>query len=63
MAIKPSSNHIFWLIRPTALGKDMKANKIKTGLDILVKIHKAFLATLLFMLSIIYLALQGQILT
>ena len=63
MVLKPSPNHIFWRIRATALSKDMKVNKIKTRLYILlVKIHKPFLATLLFMWSIIYLALQGQIL-
>lgn len=30
MVIKPSPNHIFWLIRATALGKDTKASKVRT---------------------------------
>lgn len=63
MLIKASLNNISWLISAAALGKYMKAYKIKTRLDIcLVKIHKACLTTLLLMWNILDLALQGQIL-
>lgn len=58
--VKPSSNNIFRLIRTSGLGKERKANKVRTRLDMLVvKIHKVVFTALLFHVENYLLGLAG----